>query len=71
LVENVNIANPAVVAGLPPIYDLSSATGAAALNAEVTRQASFIAYINDFKIMMIATLIALPFLLLMRRSKRV
>jgi DHA2 family multidrug resistance protein len=71
LVENVNIANPAVVAGLPPIYDLSTAAGAAALNEEVTRQASFIAYINDFKIMMIATLIALPFLLLMRRSKRI
>ena len=66
LVDHVNIANPAVVAGLPKIYDLSNLTGVAALNAEVTRQASFIAYINDFRIMMIATLVALPFLLMMR-----
>ncbi len=70
LVENVNIANPAVVGGMPAIYDLASQTGMTALNAEVTRQASFIAYINDFRIMMIATLIALPFLLLMRKDKR-
>jgi DHA2 family multidrug resistance protein len=70
LVESVNIANPAVVAGLPQIYDLGSVAGMTALNEEVTRQASFIAYINDFRIMMIATLIALPFLLLMRRNKQ-
>jgi DHA2 family multidrug resistance protein len=70
MVENVNIANPAVAAGLPPVYDLGSATGAMALNAEVTRQASFVAYLNDFRLMMIATLVALPFLLLMRRDRR-
>ena len=69
LAENVNIANPAIVAGLPSIYDLGSATGMAALNGEVTRQASFLAYINDFRVMMIATLVALPFLLLMRRKR--
>ena len=69
LVEHVNIANPSVVAGLPSMYDLHSATGAMALNAEVTRQASFVAYLNDFRIMMIATLVALPFLLLMRRRE--
>ena len=70
LVDHVNIANPAVVAGLPPMYDLHNLSGAAALNAEVTRQASFIAYLNDFHIMMIATLVALPFLLMMRRVRR-
>ncbi len=69
LVENVNIANPAVVAGLPALYDLHSMAGMTALNEEVTRQASFLAYINDFRMMMIATLVALPFLLLMRRNK--
>ncbi len=70
LVENVNIANPALVAGLPSPYDLSSTAGAAALNAEVTRQASFLAYVNDFHLLMIATLVALPFLALMRRRQR-
>jgi DHA2 family multidrug resistance protein len=70
LAEDVNIANPAVVHGLPPLYDLGSQTGLAALNVEVTRQASFLAYLNDFKIMMVATLVAVPFLLLMKREKR-
>jgi DHA2 family multidrug resistance protein len=70
LVENVNIANPAVVEGLPSLYDLHSAVGMTALNNEVTRQASFVAYLNDFRMMMVATLVALPFLLLMRRSRR-
>jgi DHA2 family multidrug resistance protein len=70
LAENVNIANPAVVRGMPSLYDLGSQTGIAALNDEVTRQASFIAYLNDFRMMMVATLIALPFLLLLRKAKR-
>ena len=70
LVDHLNIANPAIVAGLPAVYDLHSTAGATALNAEVTRQASFIAYLNDFRIMMIATLVVLPLLLLMRRSRR-
>jgi DHA2 family multidrug resistance protein len=70
LAEKINIANPAMVAGLPAIYDLRTGVGMTALNNEVTRQASFIAYLNDFRMMMIATLVALPFLLLMRRGKR-
>ena len=40
------------------------------LNEEVTRQASFLAYINDYKILMIATLVAMPMLLLMRKQKQ-
>ncbi|MEO7410523.1 MAG: DHA2 family efflux MFS transporter permease subunit [Sphingomicrobium sp.] len=46
--------------------------GSAALafiNAEVTRQAVFIAYLDDFKLMMIITFAVLPFLLLMRKAK--
>jgi DHA2 family multidrug resistance protein len=39
------------------------------LNAEVTRQAVFIAYLDDFKMMMIVTLAVLPLLLLMRRGQ--
>jgi len=68
LTEHLTHANPAVQAGLPWVYDLGSQAGAAALNAEVTRQASFLAYLNDFKIMMLATLLSLPLLLLMRRQ---
>jgi DHA2 family multidrug resistance protein len=43
--------------------------GIAALNAEVTRQASIIAYINDFKLLFIVSLLMLPLLLMMSWSK--
>jgi DHA2 family multidrug resistance protein len=44
-------------------------TGLAALNQEVTRQASMIAYIDNFKFMMIVTLATIPLLLLLRRAR--
>lgn len=69
LVEHINFANPAVQAGLPALYNLDTQQGLAALNSEVTRQATFLAYVNDFKIMMVATLIAMPLLLLMRKQR--
>jgi MFS transporter, DHA2 family, multidrug resistance protein len=43
--------------------------GIAALNAEVTRQANIIAYINDFKLLFIVSLLMLPLLLMMSWSK--
>ena len=44
------------------------ATGLAALNVEVTRQASIIAYSNDFKFLFFLTLSALILVLFMRGS---
>jgi DHA2 family multidrug resistance protein len=41
------------------------------INAEVTRQALFIAYLDDFKLMMIITLAVLPLLLLMKRGHKI
>jgi DHA2 family multidrug resistance protein len=43
----------------------------ALINAEATRQALFIAYLDDFKLMMIVTFAVLPLLLLMRRGRQV
>ncbi|HET9810644.1 MAG TPA: DHA2 family efflux MFS transporter permease subunit [Sphingomicrobium sp.] len=42
---------------------------AAFINAEITRQALFIAYLDDFKLMMILSFAALPLVFLMRRAK--
>jgi DHA2 family multidrug resistance protein len=53
-------------AALPQIWDWSTSVGATALNAEVTRQAMMIAYLNDFRLMMYLTLLAIPLLLLLR-----
>jgi MFS transporter, DHA2 family, multidrug resistance protein len=39
------------------------------INGEITRQALFIAYLDDFKLMMLVSFAVLPLLLLMRRSQ--
>lgn len=44
-------------------------TVTAMLNAEVNRQALMIAYLDDFKLMMILTLCAIPLVLLLRKPK--
>jgi DHA2 family multidrug resistance protein len=40
------------------------------INGEITRQALFIAYLDDFKLMMIITFAVLPLLLLMKRGRK-
>jgi hypothetical protein len=42
----------------------------AALNAEVTRQAGMVAYIDDFKLIMLIALASIPLLLLLREGRR-
>jgi MFS transporter, DHA2 family, multidrug resistance protein len=59
--------NPAL-ATLPSAISPDTMSGLAMLNAEVSRQAALIAYVNDFWIMMLVTLLAIPALLLIRRS---
>ena len=62
-----NIAgNPAALAAH---VDVRSQAGLLALNGLVTNQGAMVAYIGDFRLMMILTLFALPFLLLFRRAK--
>jgi DHA2 family multidrug resistance protein len=41
----------------------------AVIDAEINRQALFIAYLDDFKLMMIVTFAALPLIFLMRKAK--
>jgi DHA2 family multidrug resistance protein len=41
------------------------------VNAEVTRQALFIAYLDDFKLMMMVTFVILPLLFFMKRGNKV
>ena len=56
------------IGGLPQLWNWSTEIGRMALNAEVSRQALTIAYINDFRFMMYLSLLALPLLLLLRPS---
>ncbi len=47
----------------------NAASGLAMLNGEVTRQASAIAFLNDFWLMMVMTAVAIPLLLLLKPVK--
>jgi DHA2 family multidrug resistance protein len=56
--------------GTPALWNLGQQSGLAALNAEVSRQALTIAYVNDFRFMMYLSLLALPLLLLLRTPRK-
>jgi DHA2 family multidrug resistance protein len=62
-----NIAsNPAAAAAH---VDTTTTGGLAALNAIITNQSTMIAYIDDFRLMMVMTLVTIPFLLLIKNVK--
>jgi DHA2 family multidrug resistance protein len=59
---------PASAVALLQSFGIPGGAALALIDAEVTRQAVFIAYLDDFKLMMIVTFAVLPMLLLMRRA---
>ena len=64
--QTIPTADPTLLQTIAP----QGSTALALINAEVTRQAVFIAYLDDFKLMMIVTFAVLPLLLLMRRGQQ-
>jgi DHA2 family multidrug resistance protein len=71
LTEKITIANgaahdPATMSA----YNFSNLDGLTAINGEITRQASMIAYLDDFWLMFLVTLMVLPLLLLIRAPKK-
>jgi DHA2 family multidrug resistance protein len=58
--------NPAIAQFWNPATD----AGRAALDAMITRQAQIIAYIDDFKLLMIATLVVIPLLMVFKQARR-
>jgi DHA2 family multidrug resistance protein len=71
LVEGLRPDNPLAQAPyLAAPFSLTDPGGMAALNAEVTRQAAMVAYIDDFKLIMLIALATLPLLLLLRDARR-
>jgi len=70
LIENLRPDNPLAQAPLlAPPFSLTTPSGIAALNAEVTRQAAMVAYVNDYALMMMIVLLLIPLLLLVRRAR--
>jgi DHA2 family multidrug resistance protein len=61
---NRNFDNPVITQFWNPL----TAAGRAALDAVITRQAQIIAYIDDYKLLMIATLAVLPLLIVFKQA---
>jgi MFS transporter, DHA2 family, multidrug resistance protein len=82
LVQNTQANHASISAYVTPInrafehplvahaWDPLTAAGRAALDMVITRQAQIIAYIDDYKFLMIATLIVMPVLMVFRRPPR-
>jgi DHA2 family multidrug resistance protein len=79
--RNVQIVHARLVEGLTPDnplartpylalpFSLHTPTGLAALNEEVTRQASMVAYIDVFHVMFLITVVLAPMVLLLRPAR--
>lgn len=69
LIEGVRPDNPNVAATMPDL-DFTSLTGLARINAEVTRQAMMVSYIDAFHALFVVTLLVTPLILLMRPPRQ-
>ncbi|MEO7410183.1 MAG: DHA2 family efflux MFS transporter permease subunit, partial [Sphingomicrobium sp.] len=61
---------PAITGAVVGQLGLPAETALALANAEINRQAAFIAYIDDFYLMMWVTLAAIPLVLLLRTARK-
>ena len=68
LVESVRPDNP-VLAQASPGFDFTMPAAVTRMNAEITRQASMVAYIDAFWFLFILTLAVIPMILLMRKPR--
>jgi len=70
LTESLTPFNQALTDPAAAMLDPATDTGRALLENIVTQQATIIAYANDFKLMMLMTVLAFPLILLIRTSRR-
>ena len=66
--QTIPTADPTILQTAIPV---AGPAALAYINMLVTRQALFIAYLDDFKLMMLVTFSVLPLLLFMKRGNRV
>ena len=71
LIRNTQVVHSSLATHIADANQAVAASGAslAMIDAEVTRQASMIAYVNDYWLMMLLTLAVIPMLLLIRPPK--
>ena len=66
---HVVASDPVARAAFGPGLTAASPAGLASIDAEINRQATMVAYVDDYKLMFIITLICLPMLLFMRKPR--
>jgi DHA2 family multidrug resistance protein len=69
LAAHIRPDDPVVRAGLPAYLSPDTAQGALALNAEITRQATMVAYVNDYRLLTAVGLLCIPLVLLLRQPR--
>jgi DHA2 family multidrug resistance protein len=69
LAAHIRPDDPVVHAGLPAYLSPDTAQGALALNAEITRQATMVAYVNDYRLLTAVGLLCLPLVLMLRQPR--
>jgi len=70
LAESVTPFNQAMADPAAAMLDANTDTGRALLENLLTQQATIIAYANDFKLMLVMTLLCFPLVVLVRTSRR-
>ena len=69
LAGHVTPFNDALSAVAPShLWNMATTLGRAALNSEVAKQASVVAYANEFRLMMLVALVGLPLIFLLKRA---
>lgn len=66
LAEHIAPGDPVMASGLPAWLSPQTVEGALRLNAEITRQATMVAYVDNFRLMVLLGLLCAPLLLLLR-----
>ncbi|MBW6524882.1 DHA2 family efflux MFS transporter permease subunit [Sphingomonas sp. RHCKR47] len=69
LVEGVRPDNPALGATLGDGFDFDLPSAVAAINAQISRQASMVSYVDAFWLLFLLTLAVIPLLLVMRAPR--
>ena len=69
LVSRLSVGDPKLVALAGTALNPATVAGATALNGEITRQAAMVAYIDDFKLLLIITIVVTPLLLLIKAPR--
>jgi DHA2 family multidrug resistance protein len=69
LAAAVQATSPALAAGLPPQMNPATASGLLDLNAEISRQAAMVGYVDVFHVGLLATLAMMPLVFFLRPPK--